>query len=475
MSLPINTPLTLRCGLTLPNRIAKAAMTEGLADDNSSPSPELLRLYEEWSAGGSGLLITGNVQVDRRYLERPGNVAIDGPQSEAQLHALSAMAQAAKKHCGCKCIVQLGHAGRQTNAMTNLSPVGPGNVPMTRPHGLPSLLAKGFFGPPRALTATEIEDVVRRFASAAIVCKEAGFDGVQVHAAHGYLISSFLNPNANNRPELFGAADAYGGTLACRTRVLLDAIGAIRTALGSSAAGFAICVKLNSSDFQKGGLTTAEVVQLATWLEEAGVDLLEISGGNYETGIYRETVERAEAEAEVGSADSVGLGSSTAAQATSTATREAYFLRYAVQVQAALTTLPLMVTGGWRTAECMNAAVASGQCAVIGIGRPLCADPAASAKLLSGELSVLPCYEDTLSIGYRCLRPLFLLLPESLRKVLRLGSLQGWYYRNIVAIATTGKADLGLGPFRCFLSNMRHEMRLAQSMRGVETVGTARR
>ena len=177
-------PCTLPCGTVLPNRLCKAAMTEALSDQLGRPTPALCHLYEVWSNGGCGLLITGNVQVDRRYLERPGNVCIDGPQDNSARALLRSYAQAGQA-AGSKIFVQLSHAGRQSNGMTNMHPVGPGDIPMSKPHGLPTSFARKMFGNPRALTCSEVEDVVERFAAAALVCKEEGFDGVQIHAAHG--------------------------------------------------------------------------------------------------------------------------------------------------------------------------------------------------------------------------------------------------------------------------------------------------
>lgn len=248
---PLALPLTLSCGLVLPNRLAKAAMTEALADDYNRPSPKLCRLYEKWSEGGAGLLITGNVQVDRRYVERPGNVCIDGPQDDEQLEFLRAYALAGKSHNNSKMFVQISHAGRQSNGMINLNPVGPGNIRIDLP--------KTHFGTPRALELDEIAEVKSKFVNAAKVCQACGFDGVQLHSAHGYLLSSFLNPLANNRQDLFGSDDPYGGSLENRVRLLVEIYRDIRTEVGPH---FAISVKLNSADFQQGGFTPEEAVQV---------------------------------------------------------------------------------------------------------------------------------------------------------------------------------------------------------------------
>lgn len=249
---PLAKNLTLPCGLILPNRLAKAAMTEGLSDAYGRPTQKLCRLYEKWSEGGAGLLVSGNVQVDRRYIERPGNVCIDGPQSDEQIEMLKALARAGQSH-GSKIFIQLSHAGRQSNGMINLNPVGPGNIRLNLP--------KSVFGTPRALLLNEIAEVKQQFVDAAKVCKECGFDGVQIHSAHGYLLSSFLNPLANNRDELFGAEDPYGGSLINRARLLLEIVREVRHAVGPS---FAISVKLNSADFQEGGFAAEEAVQVMT-------------------------------------------------------------------------------------------------------------------------------------------------------------------------------------------------------------------
>lgn len=461
----ITASLSLPCGATLPNRLCKAAMTEALADELNCPTPQLCRLYERWSQGGSGLLITGNVQVDRRYLERPGNVCIDGPQDAQQLEKLTALASAGRAH-GSRIFVQLGHAGRQTNAWVNLEPAGAGNVPLENPHGLPSLLAKGFFGKPRAFTAPEVEDVIERFAHAASVCQECGFDGVQIHAAHGYLLSSFLNPLANNREQLFGAADPYGGALEQRARPLLDVVRAVKRAVGAPRADFAVSVKLNSADFQEGGFTAAEAVAVATWLEAEGIDLIEISGGNYESGIY-------------GAADPNAAEGADAPPPKSTtqrtAAREAYFLTYAARMQQALQRTPVMVTGGWRSRRAMDAAVGGGSVAMVGLGRPLCGDPDGSRKLLHDAQAELPRYEDTLQIGFQWLRWLFCLLPAGLQRVLKLGSAQGWFYINLVQIAEHGEPGLSRFPFLCFLANQWRERRLAREMAEGDCAGIFKR
>jgi 2,4-dienoyl-CoA reductase-like NADH-dependent reductase (Old Yellow Enzyme family) len=194
-------------------------MTEGLADSLNRATDAHVNLYQRWSRshGAGHVLITGNVQVDRRYLERPGNVCIDGPQSAEQLRLLAAYAAAAQLD-GTHCWAQLGHAGRQSNALVNVDPIAPSAI-RAKMIGVPMCT-------PRAMTLGEIQDVVRRFVAAALVCQQVGFKGVQIHAAHGYLLSSFLSPKSNAR------TDEYGGSLENRARMLMETYAAVRKAVG---------------------------------------------------------------------------------------------------------------------------------------------------------------------------------------------------------------------------------------------------
>jgi 2,4-dienoyl-CoA reductase-like NADH-dependent reductase (Old Yellow Enzyme family) len=360
-------PFTLPCGLTVPNRLAKAAMTEQLADPKLHlPHEGHQRLYRRWAEGGVGLQVTGNVIVDARHLEHPQNVVLDGEQDEGRMEALKAWAEAAKAG-GARCLVQLSHAGRQTPKAVNPAPGAPSAVAVALPGGQ--------FGSPREMTGDELREVVRRFADAARACEKAGFDGVQVHAAHGYLLSSFLNPRANRR------TDEWGGSLENRARLLLRVVEAVRERTGR---GFALSVKLNSSDFQKGGLTTEDSTTVAGWLAERGVDLLEVSGGSYEQPAMMD-MEGMEARYEE-------------AKRESTRAREAYFLDFAEALRAR-TDLPLMVTGGFRTLAGMDEALSSGATDLIGLARPLCVVPDLPRRLTSGEAEGVPSYEKRLSLG----------------------------------------------------------------------------
>ena len=407
--------LVLPCGAVLPNRLAKAAMTEGLADPQGRATAELVRLYGLWADGGSGLLITGNVQIDRDHLERPGNVIIQGPQDDAALAGLSAMASAGTR-AGGHIWMQISHAGRQTQVTVNPHPKAPSAVPV----GLPGKQ----FGMPEALTEDEIFDLIERFGHAAEVAKQTGFTGVQIHAAHGYLLSQFLSPRSNLR------TDQYGGTLENRARMLMAVVARVRAGVGAE---FPIGVKLNSADFQKGGFAFEDSMIVAGWLQAAGVDLLEISGGSYEQPAMM---------------DIQGMQApEMPAQKASTAAREAYFVDFAKTMRASLT-MPLLVTGGFRTRRAMNTALETGGADVIGLGRPLCVDVAGPAKLLAGA-DELDRWESKLKL----LPPwLGFLGGLKMMRAVEGFAVTYWYYAQIDAIARTGTANIGISPFAALLS-----------------------
>jgi 2,4-dienoyl-CoA reductase-like NADH-dependent reductase (Old Yellow Enzyme family) len=376
MPVDIGTPLTLPCGATLPNRLCKAALTEGLADPLNRATPELERLYRAWSQGGAGLVITGNVQVDRRYLERPGNVVIDRNGGIDALRRYAAAGTEAGNHLW----MQINHPGRQTPRHVCTAPVAPSAVPLE--------LKGDHYLPPRAMTETEILDVIARFAHVAAMARATGFTGVQVHAAHGYLLSQFLSPRVNQRQ------DDWGGSLESRARLLREVVKACKAAAGED---FPVGVKLNSSDFQQGGFSEAECLEVVRWLGEDGVDLLELSGGSYEQpsmmgvrGVKGATPTAPSGEPSAPSGEP--SGPSGARVPESTARREAYFMAYAHAMRK-VTTMPVMVTGGFRTLAGMNDALASGELDVIGLGRPLCVDTDLPAQLLSGATQEAVSYE----------------------------------------------------------------------------------
>ncbi len=402
--------LTLPCGAVIPNRLAKAAMTEGLATPRGVPTPELERLYGLWSDGGAGVLLSGNIQVDADHLERPGNVVIDREPDTEMAAALASWAQAATRN-GNHFWAQISHAGRQTQKMVNPTPKAPSAVKL----GLPG----GQFGQPVALTVPEIEELVRRFGVCAAAVKTAGFTGVQVHAAHGYLLSQFLSPRSNRR------GDQYGGTLENRARALLEIVASVRAAVGSD---FPVAVKLNSADFQKGGFDFEDSLRVAQWLQEASVDLIEISGGTYEQPklLGVEGMEEVD-EQQV---------------AKSTQMREAYFVDFALAMQEKVS-IPLMVTGGFRRRDVMEQAVTSGGADLVGLGRPMCVMTDAPAQLLAG-LEELPRYENELALFPDWLS--FLSRLKFIRP-LAIFAVMYWYYAQLETIGTEGKANVSQSVF----------------------------
>jgi len=368
----LSQPLKLPCGAVLMNRLAKASMTEGLGDSMNRATERHVKAYGRWARGGAGLLLTGNVQTDRRHLDRAGNIAIDGNDG---LESLRAMARAGTSACN-HLWMQINHPGRQTPASINPTPLAPSAIPL-------AAVEQGC-GSPVAMTEAQILDVIKRFAHVATVARETGFTGVQVHAAHGYLLSQFLSPLSNAR------TDAWGGSLENRARLLIEIVAAVRKAVGSD---FPVAVKLNSSDFQKSGFADDESMQVVRWLSDASLDLIEISGGNYE---QPQMIGRGESQ--------LAAASRTGSVYESTRLREAYFLDYAKRIRPT-TNLPLMITGGFRSATGMRAALESGVLDVIGLARPLCADLDACAKLIAGTVEEIPSPERMLKLDRATLGP----------------------------------------------------------------------
>jgi 2,4-dienoyl-CoA reductase-like NADH-dependent reductase (Old Yellow Enzyme family) len=364
MTHPLAQPIELPCGAVLANRLAKAAMSEGLADARNHSTPRLETLYRRWAGSGAGLLLSGNIQVDRWHLERPGNVVIEDAGGRI---ALARLAQAGRSR-GAQFWAQLSHTGRQVSSHLNPAPLSPSAVEIDVIRGA------GFsFATPRPMTEAEIGRAIDQFAFAAGEAQAAGFTGVTLHAAHGYLISQFLSPLSNRR------TDRWGGSLENRSRFLLEVIAAVRAVVGPD---FPIGAKLNASDFQKGGFTNAECVDLVKVLNTAGLDLLELSGGSLEQPKVIGIAIKDEGED--------GPRASTVA-------REAYFVAFAGAVRA-VARMPVMVTGGFRTAAGMVEALENGELDVVGLGRPLIADPEAPHRLLAGEIDKLPAPEASLNL-----------------------------------------------------------------------------
>ncbi|UIJ74857.1 NADH:flavin oxidoreductase/NADH oxidase family protein [Acinetobacter sp. SH20PTE14] len=329
---------------TFKNRIIKGAMSEALANTAGQPNHLHFGLYEAWAKGGLGCAITGNVMVDFRAKNEPGVVVAE---TERDLAQLTQWAELGKKH-GMVQLVQLSHPGRQCPKGLNKETVAPSAVPFS-----PMLATT--FGTPRELREDEILDIIQRFASAAHICEKAGFEGVQLHGAHGYLISQFLSPLTNKRQ------DQWGGSNENRMRFLLEIYKAVRAATTDD---FIISVKLNSADFQRGGISEADVIEVFKAIDSAGIDMIEISGGSYEAPAM--------------------AGAKEEKRKASTIAREAYFLDFADNIRKEVK-CALMVTGGFRTVQGMNAALDSGACDFIGIARPFAVEVDLADRLLAGQ------------------------------------------------------------------------------------------
>ncbi|MBT3584566.1 MAG: NADH:flavin oxidoreductase/NADH oxidase family protein [Halobacteriovoraceae bacterium] len=337
----LNDSLPLPCGAVLKNRIGKSAMSENMADKSNFAGGKFSTLYHTWAAGGAGLLISGNIMIDSKALGEPHNVILEkGHEGRDQLKAWAASCS----QQGAALWGQLNHPGKQSPKFLSPVPFAPSAK------GFPAPMDK-MFNVPKAMTEEEIQKTISDFAYAASVLKECGFSGVQIHGAHGYLVSQFLSPVHNQRQ------DRYGGSLENRMRFALEVYHAIREAVGAS---FPVGIKLNSADFQKGGFSQEDSMLVVKELGDAGIDLIEISGGTYEAPKM--------------------MG----ARRDSTVKREAYFLDYCQQVRE-LTSTPLMLTGGFRTPTGMTEALSSGACDLIGLARSIALEPDFPRRILAGE------------------------------------------------------------------------------------------
>jgi 2,4-dienoyl-CoA reductase-like NADH-dependent reductase (Old Yellow Enzyme family) len=324
-------PLTLPNGAITPNRIAKAAMEENMADLDQQPSEKLMRLYQAWAEGGAGLIISGNVMVDSRAMTGPGGVVLE---DETHLNLFKRWAQIGRSK-GAQFWLQINHPGRQMQANLGQQTWAPSAVPLDMGK------MSRHFNTPHAMTQENIDEVIQRFVRSARLAEQAGFTGVEIHAAHGYLLSQFLSPLTNHRK------DAWGGSLENRARLLLEIVKAVRAVVSAQ---FAVAVKLNSADFQRGGFSADEARQVVGMLNELAVDLVELSGGSYEAPAMQ-------GEARDGR----------------TLAREAYFVEFARDIKT-VAKMPLMVTGGIRRRPIAEQVVASGV-DMVGIATALAIDP----------------------------------------------------------------------------------------------------
>ena len=337
------TPLTLPNGTRLANRLAKAAMEENLADADHAPSDELIRLYRAWAEGETGLIITGNVMVDRRAMTGPGGVVLESGEYRDRFAQWARAAQSG----GAQVWMQINHPGRQMPAALGQPTLAPSEVALDM-----GRFSKQFSAP-RAMLDAEIGEVKARFVETAVLAEQAGFDGVQIHAAHGYLFSQFLSPLTNRR------LDGWGGSLENRARILLDVVAAVRARVGPA---FAVSVKLNSADFQRGGFSADDARRVVRMLNPLKIDLLELSGGSYEAPAMQGQ-----------------------ARDGRTLAREAYFLEFAQDIATAAD-MPVMVTGGIRRLPVAEQVLRAGV-DVVGIGTALALNPALPLEWKAGQAS----------------------------------------------------------------------------------------
>lgn len=348
-------PFRLPCGQILPNRIAKAAMSEQLAHRDGTASDKLRRLYAVWASGGAGLLLSGNIMIDRDALTEPGNVILDDARDLDAIRAWTGSTAGT----AAKMWAQINHPGKVAVSPFNRRPV----APSARRSPVPGYNIRK----PRELTGADIDRLIRKFARTAGLAVAGGFDGVQVHAAHGYLLSQFLSPLSNLRD------DEWGGDEQRRMKLLLETVAAVRETVGDEVP---VAVKLNSTDFLRGGFTNEQALNVALALADAGIDLLEISGGGYEqpamTGV------------------AVGQASDESG--------DGYFIDFARQIRGH-STVPLILTGGLRVPRAMESIVEDGTVDMIGIGRPLTFVPDYPRQILAGHTPRLP--KSAPRLGYR--------------------------------------------------------------------------
>ena len=388
----INEQLTLKNGVVIKNRILKSAMSEQIAT-NHKINQAMIVLYEAWADGGAGVLITGNVMVDSKMLGAAEDIVLE---NEDDIDMLRLWAQTGRKN-GAKIIMQLNHPGRQSPSFLTKFPVAPSAIPIKGE-------VASFFNPPRELSEDEIYEIINRFAYSAKIAKKAGFDGVQIHAAHGYLISQFLSPLSNIR------SDKWGGSIENRMRFLTEIYTKIREATSKE---FIVCVKLNSADFQKGGFSEDECIAVSQRLSELGVDFLEISGGTYEKPTMLEGAQESAKE--------------------STLKREAYFLDFARKLRKNVDII-LAITGGFRSSQAMRDALNSGELDIVGAAKPFCIEPDFANKILNDKDYKISIDEPSFCI-------------KSLQKKLKSVMIMAWYMRHMKNIGSGLKPDLKLGTF----------------------------
>lgn len=329
-------------GTRINNRIAKSAMSENLSNKHHQPSACLINAYQKWGQSGAGLLISGNIMIDSAAIGEPRNVVVEDRKNFDLLQQWAKTVKDTNTHLW----AQINHPGRQAMEEVNNELFAPSAVPLVL--GGRKKVSKKI---PKALTENEILKIIKGFGNTAAILKDAGFTGVQIHGAHGYLVSQFLSPHSNIRE------DKWGGSLENRARFVLEIYRSIREKVGDD---FPVGIKLNSADFQKGGFSEDESMEVVKMLSSEGIDLIEISGGTYEAPAMMGKLKN------------------------STRKREAYFIDY-IEKARKITNTPLMLTGGFRTVTIMEEALASNKVDIIGIARPFAVFPNLPNEIFDGS------------------------------------------------------------------------------------------
>ncbi|KAL2202239.1 NADH:flavin oxidoreductase/NADH oxidase-like protein [Sarocladium strictum] len=339
---PIATaPLRLPCGLVLKNRLVKTAMSEKMAI-GTLPTTGHLRVYQRWAEGGWAALITGNIMVDEKYLGAPGDVAVPKDVAAA-LELWTAWAQVARAH-DCHMIAQLNHPGRQSPLGAGKKSfftknIAPSAIPLNLGDNLIARCASAIvFGTPRAMTQRDIDEVIVAFVAGATLAVRAGFQGVEVHAGHGFLLSQFLTSSTNKRQ------DEYGGSAEKRAEILLHIIRAIRDEVPAT---FCVGVKINTADFGRNPEEYGDLIRQIELMKKEKIDYINLSGGSFE--------------------DPTSNSPSTASRSES---RDAFFLQASRDIKTKFPDLTLILTGGFRSRAAIHSALESGACSMVGIGRP---------------------------------------------------------------------------------------------------------
>jgi 2,4-dienoyl-CoA reductase-like NADH-dependent reductase (Old Yellow Enzyme family) len=318
-------------GEIIKNRIAKTAIAENMASEKQLPNSQIALVDKTFAKGGAGLIITGNVMIDYRSMGSSGDVVLD---ENSDLEPFKNWAKGVKEF-GSHIWMQINHPGRQTMADMKQPGWAPSEVEL-KMGSITKLFSK-----PKIMDEDKIEEIIGKFAKTALLAEKSGFTGVEIHAAHGYLISQFLSPLTNLRE------DKWGGSLENRSRFLIEVVKAIRAVVKKE---FCVAVKLNSADFQRGGFDKDDAIEVVKMLNNYAIDLVEVSGGTYEAPAMQ--------------------GQS---KDDRTLSREAYFLEFAQEI-AQVAKMPVMTTGGIRRKEIAQKVLNQGV-SIIGMATALAMNP----------------------------------------------------------------------------------------------------